>query len=56
AEPNTNELKFVSSPIILAPGGRPMVKTKTTSKTTQEIYKNWYKEVYVKKPAAPKGA
>ncbi|MEC2537617.1 phage tail protein, partial [Bacillus cereus] len=25
-------------------------------KTTQEIYKNWYKEVYVKKPAAPKGA
>ncbi len=25
-----------------------MVKTKTTSKTTQEIYKNWYKEVYVK--------
>ncbi|RAS98121.1 phage tail protein [Bacillus cereus] len=56
AEPNTNELKFVSSPIVLAPGGRPMVKTKTTSKTTQAIYGNWYKEVYVKKPAAPKGA
>ncbi|PFB48012.1 phage tail protein, partial [Bacillus thuringiensis] len=48
--------KFVSSPIVLAPGGRPMVKTKTTSKTTQAIYGNWYKEVYVKKPAAPKGA
>ncbi|PHA30761.1 phage tail protein, partial [Bacillus wiedmannii] len=29
---------------------------KTTSKTTQAIYDNWYKEVYVKKPAAPKGA
>ncbi|MEK4610167.1 major tail protein [Bacillus sp. FSL K6-0067] len=56
AEPNTNELKFVSSPIVLAPGGRPMVKTKTTSKTTQAIYDNWYKEVYVKKTAAPKGA
>ncbi|MGG0260662.1 major tail protein [Bacillus mycoides] len=56
AEPNTNELKFVSSPIVFAPGGRPMVKTKTTSKTTQAIYGNWYKEVYVKKPAAPKGA
>lgn len=56
AEPNTNELKFVSSPIVLAPGGRPMVKTKTTSKTTQTIYDNWYKEVYIKKPAAPQGA
>ncbi|MED3036072.1 phage tail protein [Bacillus thuringiensis] len=56
AEPNTNELKFVASPLILAPGGRPMVKTKTTSKTTQTIYDNWYKEVYVKKPAAPQGA
>ncbi|PFS71183.1 phage tail protein [Bacillus cereus] len=54
AEPNTNELKFVSSPIDI--NGKRMVKTKTTSKTTQAIYDNWYKEVYVKKPAAPKGA
>ncbi|MFC9726071.1 phage tail protein [Bacillus cereus] len=54
AEPNTNELKFVSSPIDI--NGKRMVKTKTTSKTTQEIYNNWYKEVYVKKPALPKGA
>ncbi|MGE8053205.1 major tail protein [Bacillus mycoides] len=56
AEPNTNELKFVSSPIVLAPGGRPMVKTKTTAKTTQAIYNDWYKKVYVKTPAAQKGA
>ncbi|MBK5489011.1 phage tail protein [Bacillus sp. TH17] len=56
AEPNTNELKFVSIPIVLAPGGRPMVKTKTTAKTTQAIYNDWYKKVYVKTPAAPKGA
>ena len=56
AEPNTNELKFVSSPIVLVPGGRPMVKTKTTAKTTQAIYNDWYKKVYVKTPAAPKGA
>ncbi|WP_103629676.1 major tail protein, partial [Bacillus thuringiensis] len=56
AEPNTNELKFVSSPIVLTPGGRPMVKTKTTAKTTTAIYNDWYKKVYVKTPAAPKGA
>ncbi|MBJ8044188.1 major tail protein [Bacillus toyonensis] len=56
AEPNTNELKFVSSPIVLVPGGRPMVKTKTTAKTTQAIYNDWYKKVYVKTSAAPKGA
>ncbi|WP_242144936.1 MULTISPECIES: major tail protein [unclassified Bacillus cereus group] len=49
AEPNTNELKFVASPLILTPGGRPMVKTKTTSKTTPEIYDSWYDAVYVKK-------
>ncbi|OPD57593.1 major tail protein [Bacillus anthracis] len=54
AEPNTNELKFVSSPIDI--NGKRMVKTKTTSKTTQEIYNNWYKEVYVKKAAVPQGA
>lgn len=49
AEPNTNELKFVSSPIDI--NGKRMVKTKTTSKTTQEIYDNWFKQVYVKKTA-----
>ncbi|ENQ3080987.1 phage tail protein [Bacillus cereus] len=54
AEPNTNELKFVSSPIDI--NGKRMVKTKTTSKTTQAIYDNWYKKVYVKTPAAQKGA
>ncbi|PEC82110.1 major tail protein [Bacillus cereus] len=54
AEPNTNELKFVSSPIDI--NGKRMVKTKTTSKTTQALYDNWYKEVYVKKTAASKGA
>ncbi|KAB2396046.1 phage tail protein [Bacillus cereus] len=47
AEPNTNELKFVSSPIDI--NGRRMVKTKTTSKTTQAVYDNWFKEVYTKK-------
>ncbi|MDP7981524.1 major tail protein [Bacillus multifaciens] len=54
AEPNTNELKFVSSPIDI--NGKRMVKTKTTSKTTQAIYDNWYKKVYVKTPALQKGA
>ncbi|KNH36154.1 phage tail protein [Bacillus thuringiensis] len=54
AEPNTNELKFVSSPIDI--NGKRMVKTKTTSKTTPAIYNDWYKKVYVKTPAAPKGA
>ncbi|MEK4655944.1 MULTISPECIES: major tail protein [Bacillus] len=51
AEPNTNELKFVSSPIDIT--GKRMVKTKTTAKTTPAIYDNWYKKVYVK---VPKGA
>lgn len=54
AEPNTNELKFVSSPIDI--NGKRMVKTKTTSKTTQALYDNWYKEVYVKKTVESKGA
>ncbi|MEG7934986.1 phage tail protein [Bacillus mobilis] len=51
AEPNTNELKFVSSPIVLVPGGKPLVKTKTTSKTTQAIYDGWYNAAYMKKGA-----
>ncbi|MGR3774584.1 major tail protein [Bacillus paramycoides] len=54
AEPNTNELKFVSSPIEL--NEKRVVKTKTTSTTTQAIYDGWYNEVYVKKQAASKGA
>ncbi|PHE92466.1 phage tail protein [Bacillus pseudomycoides] len=49
AEPNANELKFVSSPIDIS--GKRMVKTKTTSKTTPAIYDNWYKKVYVKSTA-----
>ncbi|MFJ8529636.1 major tail protein [Bacillus sp. NPDC094106] len=53
AEPNTNELKFVSSPIDIK--GKRMVKTKTTSKTTPAIYDNWYKKVYVK-TTTPQGA
>ncbi|MDM5434379.1 phage tail protein [Bacillus hominis] len=54
AEPNTNELKFVSSPIDI--NGKRMVKTKTTTKSKQEIYDNWYKKVYTKVPTLPKGA
>jgi phi13 family phage major tail protein len=54
AEPNTNELKFVASPINL--NGKRVVKTKTTSNTTQAIYDGWNNEVYVKKTEAPKGA
>ncbi|MEC2553610.1 phage tail protein, partial [Bacillus tropicus] len=54
AEPNTNELKFVSSPIDI--NGKRMVKTKTTTKSKQEIYDNWYKKVYTKVPALQKGA
>ncbi|MFQ6340996.1 major tail protein [Bacillus sp. AF62] len=54
AEPNTNELKFVSSPIDI--NGKRMVKTKTTTKSKQEIYNNWYKKVYTKLPVVPKGA
>ncbi|MDM5439847.1 phage tail protein [Bacillus hominis] len=47
AEPNTNELKFVASPINL--DGKRVVKTKTTSNTTQAIYDGWNTEVYKKK-------
>ncbi|PEU35656.1 phage tail protein, partial [Bacillus cereus] len=54
AEPNTNELKFVSSPIDI--NGKRMVKTKTTTKSKTDIYNNWYKKVYTKVPALPKGA
>lgn len=44
AEPKTNELKFAAS-------ARPVdrnVKTKTTAATPEDVYTNWYKDVYVK--------
>ena len=47
-DPNTVELTFVAS-------ARPTdyaVKTKTTVTTPEEIYNNWYKQVYEKAPAA----
>ncbi|KAA0762999.1 major tail protein [Bacillus sp. SH5-2] len=47
AEPNVNELKFVASPIHI--NGKPLVKTKTASKTTAAIYDGWYTAVYTKK-------
>ncbi|PGV96050.1 phage tail protein [Bacillus cereus] len=54
AEPNANELKFVSSPIDI--NGKRMVKTKTTSNTTPAIYDSWYKKAYVKTtPITQKG-
>jgi len=46
AEPNTNELTFVSSPIVL--DGVRRVKTKTTGSTSDAIYNNWYKNVFRK--------
>lgn len=49
AEPNTNELSFVASPMDIE--GRRMVKTKTTSRTTADVYNSWFTEVYVKAPA-----
>lgn len=45
-EPNTNELKYVASPIEL--DGKSLVKTKTTSSTTPTIYDNWFNQVYRK--------
>lgn len=44
AEPNTNELTFVSSPRETDYA----VKTKTTTTTPVEIYSNWYTKVYEK--------
>lgn len=45
-----NELTLTASPITI--GGKHMVKTKTTSATTQAIYDDWFKNVY-KKAATP---
>ncbi|MEX0416529.1 major tail protein [Bacillus sp. C30] len=47
AEPNTNELKFVASPLNI--NGKPLVKTKTSPKTTAAIHDGWYTAVYTKK-------
>ncbi|WP_144508199.1 major tail protein [Bacillus mycoides] len=47
AEPNTSDLKFVASPLNI--NGKPLVKTKTASKTTAAIYDGWYTAVYTKK-------
>lgn len=49
AEPNTNELTFVSSPIVI--DGKRMVKTKTSATTPTAIYDAWYTAVYKKTPA-----
>lgn len=44
-EPQPNELTFISS----ARPGDFAVKTKTTADTSEEVYNNWYDEVYEKK-------
>ncbi|OLN21906.1 hypothetical protein BTO30_12470 [Domibacillus antri] len=44
AEPNANELTFVSSPISI--DGKMMVKTKTTSTTPLAVYDAWYTSVF----------
>lgn len=49
-EPNANELTFVASPLILNPGARPIVKTKTSATTSASIYDAWYTAVYKKTP------
>ena len=49
-EPNANELTFIASPLQI--NGRPVVKTKSTDKTTDAIYNTWYETVYVKGQAA----
>src|SRR5690625_1709660 len=43
-EPQPNELTFIAS----ARPGDLAVKTKTTADTPEEVYNNWYKEVYEK--------
>lgn len=50
-EPQPNELTFISS-------ARPVdfaVKTKTTADASEEVYNNWYNEVYEKKGTLPEG-
>lgn len=43
-EPNENELSFTAGPR----STDYKVKTKTTDKTTETVYNNWYKKVYEK--------
>lgn len=50
-EPQPNELTFISS----AREGDLNVKTKTTSETSEDIYNNWYDEVYEKKDNGDSG-
>lgn len=45
-----NELTLTASPMKI--GDKMLVKTKTTSKTTEEIYDSWFTKVY-KKTVAP---
>lgn len=47
-EPNANELTYVASPLQM--NNRPIVKTKTSDKTTDAIYNSWYDEVFVNTP------
>lgn len=44
-EPNTNELTFVASAINI--NGKLYVKAKTTPSTPQNVYDNWYEQVYI---------
>lgn len=43
-EPNANELTFVASALEI--GGKRLVKTKTTSDTSNSVYDGWYDNVY----------
>ncbi|MEF7566417.1 major tail protein [Bacillus infantis] len=47
-EPNTNELSFVASPVII--NDRKMVKTKTGAETPAAVYDAWFDAVYQKTP------
>lgn len=49
-EISPNELSLTAAPIKI--GEKTIVKTKTTSKTTESIYNNWFDQVY-KKTAVP---
>lgn len=50
AQPNTNELTFVASPMVI--DGKRYVKTKTSATTPAAIYDAWYQGVYKKAPSA----
>lgn len=44
-EPNANELTFVASAITI--NDKLYVKAKTTPSTPQNVYDNWYEQVYI---------